>query len=53
MVHVVRTLPPADGQATAEVGDECANQCIRNKVASDSSVASIMSCEHDLLLKYS
>lgn len=50
MVYVVRALPPADGQAAAEISDEGADEGILDKIARDASVASIVGCKHNLLL---
>ena len=50
MVNIVARLPPADGQAAAEVCNEHADQCVGDEVMGDASVASIVSREHDLVL---
>lgn len=49
MVDVVRALPPSNTKATAEVCDESTDQGIGYEVASDATVTSIVSSEHDLL----
>jgi len=49
MVDVVGALPPSNAKATAEVCDESADQGIGDEVASNATVASIVSSEHDLL----
>ena len=50
MVDIVRALPPADGQSTAEVGDKCTYEGVDDKVPCDPSMTCIMCYEHDLLL---
>jgi len=52
MVDIVTALPPANGQATTEVGNENTYQCIIHKVLRDASMASIMCGEHYLVLGY-
>lgn len=49
VVHVVAALPPSNGQATAEIGDEHADDAVSNKVVRDGTVASVMGREHDLV----
>ena len=51
MVHVVRGLPPADGEPAAEICDEGSNERVVYEVSCDTPVAGIMGCEHDLLPK--
>ena len=51
VVHVVRRLPPADGQAAAEVGDEGADQSVDYKVARYTAMAGVVRGEHNLLLE--
>lgn len=51
MVDVVAALPPSDGQATAEVGDEHADEGVVYEDARDGSVAGVMCREHDLVLE--
>lgn len=43
-------LPPSDGQATAKVSDEEADQGVDPENMSDGAMPSIVSREHDLLL---
>jgi hypothetical protein len=50
MVDIVRALPPSDGKTTAKVCNKGANQGVGYKVASDPTMAGVMSCKHDLLL---
>jgi hypothetical protein len=50
VVDVVAALPPSDGQATAKVGDEDTNEGIDDEVVGDGTMASVVSCEHDLML---
>ena len=49
MVNVVAGLPPADAEAAAKVCNEGTDKCVCDKVASDSTVAGVVCCEHDLL----
>jgi len=49
VVHVMTALPPADRQATAEVGDEHADQGVGDEVMGDAHVAGIVRGEHDLV----
>lgn len=49
-MHVVRRFPPSDAEAAAEVCNERTDQCVVHKVAGDTAVASVVRCEHDLLL---
>lgn len=42
MVNVVAALPPTDGETTAEVGNEHANQGVSYKVGGDGKMASIV-----------
>lgn len=49
-MDVVATLPPSDGQATAEVGYEHADKRVDHEVVGDASMSCIMSCEHYLML---
>lgn len=51
VVDVVRRLPPADGQAAAEVGDEGADQSVDYEVTRYTAVAGVVRGEHDLLLE--
>jgi hypothetical protein len=53
MVHVVRRLPPADAKTAAEIGNEGADEGVVDKVSSDTTVAGVVGCEHDLLLEKS
>lgn len=53
MVNVVASLPPANAEAAAEVGDECADECVVYEVSGDAAVTGVMGCEHDLLLRWS
>lgn len=50
MVDVVAALPPANGQAAAEVGDEHADERVDNKDLGNGSMAGIVGREHDLML---
>ena len=50
VVDVVATLPPADGETAAEVGDEHADEGVGDEVVGDASMASVVRCEHDLVL---
>lgn len=50
VMNVVAALPPSNGQATAEVGDEDTNGRVDDKVASDGAMSSIVGAEHDLML---
>lgn len=49
-MHVVRRFPPSDAEAAAEVCNERTDQCVVHEVAGDTAVASVVRCEHDLLL---
>jgi len=51
MMDIVTALPPADGETTAEIGDEEANEGVDDKVMGDSTMASIVCCKHYLLLE--
>lgn len=51
MMDIVTALPPADGEAAAEVGDEEGNEGIDDKVMGDSTMASIVCCKHYLMLE--
>jgi hypothetical protein len=51
MVHVVRALPPTNGEPAAEIGDEGADQSIGDEIPCDASMACIVSSKHDLLLE--
>ena len=53
MVHVVAALPPSNGQATAKVGNEDADEGVYLKNVSDGSVTGIVRREHDLMLVHS
>jgi hypothetical protein len=46
----VTALPPADGQATAEVGNEQPNECIHSEDLCDGPMSSIVGREHNLML---
>lgn len=50
MVDVVAALPPSDGQAAAEVGDEHGDEGIHGEVGRDGKVGGVMCREHDLML---
>ena len=52
MMDIVAALPPSNRQTTAEIGNEHANQRIRNEVMCDTQMAGIMSCKHNLVLSY-
>jgi hypothetical protein len=49
VVHIVAGLPPADTKTAAKVCNEGTDKCVCDKVASDSTVAGVVCCEHDLL----
>ena len=51
VVHVVGRLPPADGEAAAEIRDEGADQSVDYEVARYAAVAGVVRGEHDLLLE--
>ena len=53
VVDVVAALPPSDGQATAKVGDEHAEQRVHDEVLGDGTMAGIVRGEHDLVLECS
>jgi hypothetical protein len=50
VVHVVAALPPSDGEATAKVGNEDADQGVDDKVLGDGAVTCVVGAEHDLML---
>ena len=50
VMDVVATLPPANGQATAEVCNEHADQSVGNEIMGDASMTCIVGSEHDLML---
>lgn len=50
VVDVVAALPPANGQAAAEVGDKHADERVDDKDLGNGSMTGIMGCEHDLML---
>ena len=52
VVDVVAALPPADGQAAAEIGDEHANQGVHHEIMRDGEVAGVVCGEHDLVLSH-
>jgi hypothetical protein len=49
-MDIVTALPPSDGEAAAEVGDEHADERIDNEDLRDSSMSSIVCSEHNLML---
>lgn len=51
MVDVVAALPPSDGQAAAEVGDEHCDEGVDGEVGRDGKMGSVVSREHDLMLQ--
>jgi len=51
MMDIVTALPPADGEAAAEVCDEEGNEGIDDKVVGYSTMASIVCCKHYLMLE--
>ena len=50
VVDVVAALPPADGEATAEVGDEHTDEGVGDEVVGDAAVTGVVGGEHDLVL---
>lgn len=50
MMDVVAALPPPEGKATAEVGDEQTDERVHGKDVRDGEVAGIMCGEHELML---
>lgn len=50
VVDVVAALPPADGQAAAEVGDEHCDESVYSEVGRDGKVSSVVCRKHDLML---
>lgn len=50
VVYIVTTLPPSDRQATAKVRDEDTYYCVIDEVRCHTSMTSVMSSEHDLVL---
>lgn len=50
VMNVVRALPPADGQTIAEIAHKGANDGVDYEITCDTTVACIVSDEHDLLL---
>jgi len=50
VMNIMTALPPPNGETTAEVGDEYANECIHDKIVCDGKMSSIVSGEHDLML---
>lgn len=50
VVDVVAALPPPDGQAAAEVGDEHGDEGVDGEISRDGKVSSIVSRKHDLML---
>jgi len=49
MMHVVTAFPPANRQAAAEVGDEHADQGVRDEFMGDAHVSGVVGGEHDLM----
>ncbi len=52
MVDVVTALPPAYGQAAAEVGYEHSDQTVHEKAMGDASMSSVVGSKHDLMLSH-
>ena len=49
MMHVMAALPPAETQATAEVGYKYPNKTVDDKVRRDGQVTGIVRRKHDLM----
>ena len=49
VMDIVAALPPANREATAEVGNEYPNYCVQVEAMSNGKVSCIMGYEHNLM----